>query len=54
MPDWLIQLLISGVSSFVGVRVALAVLHVKVEHAQRAADTAHQRIDALMQRHVCN
>ncbi len=52
MPDWLSQLVTVagvGVSVYAGIRADLAALHVKADNATRAADKAHERIDALHQ-----
>lgn len=50
MPDWIVQVLGYGgmiVGVYAGIRADLARLHERVSVAIKAAERAHERIDAL-------
>lgn len=53
MPEWLFQLLTAAAgaaSVYAAIRADLAALHVKADQAAKAADSAHARIDGILNR----
>lgn len=53
MPEWLFQLLTAGAGAagvYAAIRADLAALHVKADQAAKAADSAHARIDGILNR----
>ncbi len=53
MPEWIFQIIgmvVTGIGVYAGIKADLAALHVKADMAHEAANQAHTRIDALLNR----